>query len=226
MNGIVLVGDVCRGLVRKRGGVTIPLQDMFAHQMGRFHLIGPLEEFIKRSKDAFPSRYLDACQDPSDTFRDIMAACRTDKDAHPLAAIFHGVVRFTISSVEPSPACGIHLATREDVITSIHSAGYASADNLAGWPADYFSESLCQQCGHAHGRIKRFHLEEAPKVWAFEFVGHLCQRVFIPLHFRVPQSDGGSIATYVLVSYAAVTWVLPEASGKGKCVSQRREDSC
>jgi hypothetical protein len=34
--------------------------------------------------------------------------------------------------------------------------------------------------------------------------------VFIPLQFRVPQSDGGSVATCVLVSYAAVSWVLPE----------------
>jgi hypothetical protein len=129
MKGIVVVANVCR-LVRKRGGVTIPLQDMFADQMGRFHLIGPLQEFIKRSKNALSSRYLDACQDPSETFRCMMAACRADKAAGPLAAIFRGVVRFTISSVEESPACGIHLGSREDVITSIHSAGYASADNL------------------------------------------------------------------------------------------------
>jgi hypothetical protein len=144
MKGIAVVANVCRGLVRKRGDVTIPLQNMFAHQMGRFHLIGSLQEFIKRSKEAFPDRYLDAYQDPSETFRCMMAACRADKDADPLAAIFSGVVRFTISS-EESPACGIHLGSREDVITSIHSAGYASTDNLVGWPADYLSDSLCQR---------------------------------------------------------------------------------
>jgi hypothetical protein len=34
--------------------------------------------------------------------------------------------------------------------------------------------------------------------------------VFIPLQFRVSQGDGGAVATYVLGSYADVTWVLPE----------------
>jgi hypothetical protein len=49
MKGVGVVANVCWGLVRKRGGVMSPLQDVFTdHTI--FPFTGPLEVVIKRGK--------------------------------------------------------------------------------------------------------------------------------------------------------------------------------
>jgi hypothetical protein len=136
MKGVAVVSDVFRDLVGKHSGLAIPSPSgtcsLIRRGVSTFHLILPLQELIKHkhSKDAFPSAYIEDCQNPSETFRCLVAGCGADKDADPLTAIFRGLVGFTVSSFERSLACGNQLGRGEGVMTAIHSAGYTTPDTL------------------------------------------------------------------------------------------------
>jgi hypothetical protein len=176
----------------------ILFQDMFADQTGPFHLILPLQDFIGRNKDAFPSAHLADREDP------VYYGCLRGR----VRRLIHWWRYFADSLSAHSSRRPHAKATLGDGKASLQFTALvnASPDNLPDWPVDYLSRSLSQQCGHVHTRIKRFQLEDAPRVWAFDFIRPLRQGMFIPMQFRVPLGGVEAVATYV-------SWFLTLLSG-------------